>query len=144
MNDLEEEREKDMAKILIVDDEEDVRIALKQVLERAGYEVSVAATGNEGLDLMKLEAADLVITDVIMPGIDGITIAQKIREKYRDTRIIVISGGGKAAPDPYEPDAISTRSYLASASSAGADRTLTKPFDRNEILRVVRSLLDET
>jgi CheY-like chemotaxis protein len=144
MNGLEEEREKDMAKILIVDDEEDVRIALKQVLERAGYEVSVAATGNEGLDLMKQEAADLVITDVIMPGIDGITTARKIREKYRDTRIIVISGGGKAAPDPYEPDAISTRSYLASASSAGADRTLTKPFDRNEILRVVQSLLEES
>jgi CheY-like chemotaxis protein len=144
MSGLEEEREKDMAKILIVDDEEDVRIALKQVLERAGYEVSVAATGNEGLDLMKQEAADLVITDVIMPGIDGITTARKIREKYRDTRIIVISGGGKAAPDAYEPDAISTRSYLASASSAGADRTLTKPFDRNEILHVVRSLLEES
>ena len=144
MTGLEEEREKDMAKILIVDDEEDVRIALKQVLERAGYEVSVAATGNEGLDLMKRDAADLVITDVIMPGIDGITTARKIREKYRDTRIIVISGGGKAAPDPYEPDAISTRSYLASASGEGADRTLTKPFDRNEILRVVRSLLEES
>ena len=133
-----------MAKILIVDDEEDVRIALKQVLERAGYEVSVAATGNEGLDLMKRETPDLVITDVIMPGIDGIATARQIREKYRDTRIIVISGGGKAAPDPYEPDAISTRSYLASASSAGADRTLTKPFDRNEILDVVRTLLEES
>ena len=133
-----------MAKILIVDDEEDVRIALQQVLERAGYDVTVAATGNEGLDLLKKERADLVITDVIMPGIDGITTARKIRERYRDTRIIVISGGGKAAPDPYEPDAISTRSYLASASSAGADRTLTKPFDREELLRVVRSLLDES
>ena len=133
-----------MAKILIVDDEEDVRIALQQVLERAGYDVTVAATGNEGLDLLKKERADLVITDVIMPGIDGITTARKIREKYRDTRIIVISGGGKAAPDPYEPDAISTRSYLASASSAGADRTLTKPFDREELLRVVRGLLDES
>jgi two-component system response regulator RegX3 len=132
-----------MAKILIVDDEEHVRAALKQVLERAGYEVAVAATGNEGLELMRREGADLVITDVIMPGIDGITTARKIREKFRDTRIIVISGGGKAAPEPYEPDAISTRSYLASASSAGADRTLTKPFDRDEILRVVRSLLDE-
>jgi CheY-like chemotaxis protein len=132
-----------MAKILIVDDEEHVRAALKQVLERAGYEVAVAATGNEGLELMRQEGADLVITDVIMPGIDGITTARKIREKFRDTRIIVISGGGKAAPEPYEPDAISTRSYLASASSAGADRTLTKPFDRDEILRVVRSLLDE-
>ncbi|NCF25357.1 MAG: response regulator [Gammaproteobacteria bacterium] len=133
-----------MAKILIVDDEEDVRIALQQVLERAGYEVSVAATGNEGLDLLNKERADLVITDVIMPGIDGITTARKIREKYRGTRIIVISGGGKAAPEPYEPDAISTRSYLASASSAGADRTLTKPFDRDELLRVVRSLLGES
>jgi CheY-like chemotaxis protein len=135
---------KKMAKILIVDDEEDVRIALQQVLERAGYEVSVAATGNEGLDLLNKERADLVITDVIMPGIDGITTARKIREKYRGTRIIVISGGGKAAPEPYEPDAISTRSYLASASSAGADRTLTKPFDRDELLRVVRSLLGES
>lgn len=133
-----------MAKILIVDDEEDVRIALQQVLERAGYEVRVAATGNEGLDLLNKERADLVITDVIMPGIDGITTARKIREKYRGTRIIVISGGGKAAPEPYEPDAISTRSYLASASSAGADRTLTKPFDRDELLRVVRSLLGES
>ncbi|HSN52940.1 MAG TPA: response regulator [Woeseiaceae bacterium] len=132
-----------MARILIVDDEEHVRAALKQVLERAGYEVAVAATGNEGLELMKREGADLVITDVIMPGIDGITTARKIREKFRNTRIIVISGGGKAAPEPYEPDAISTRSYLASASSAGADRTLTKPFDRQEILRAVKSLLEE-
>jgi len=133
-----------MARILIVDDEEDVRIALKQVLERAGYEVTVAATGNEGLDVMKREGADLVITDVIMPGVDGIATAKKIREKYRDTRIIVISGGGRTAPDPYEPDAISTRSYLASASKAGADQTLTKPFDRDELLRVVRDLLDES
>lgn len=133
-----------MAKILIVDDEEQVRASLKQVLERAGYEVTVAATGNEGLELMQRDGADLVITDVIMPGIDGITTAQTIREQYRNTRIIVISGGGRAAPDPYEPDAISTQSYLASASKAGADHTLTKPFDREEILRVVRSLLDET
>ena len=133
-----------MARILIVDDEEDVRIALQQVLERAGYEVTVAATGNEGLDIMKKHGADLVITDVIMPGVDGISTARQIREKYRDTRIIVISGGGRTAPEPYEPDAISTRSYLASASSAGADQTLTKPFDRNELLRVVRDLLDES
>ena len=133
-----------MARILIVDDEEDVRIALKQVLERAGYEVSVAASGNEGLEVMKQEGADLVITDVIMPGVDGIATAKQIREKYRDTRIIVISGGGRTAPEPYEPNAISTRSYLASASKAGADQTLTKPFDRDELLRVVKDLLDES
>ena len=133
-----------MAKILIVDDEEDVRISLKQVLERAGHDVSVAKSGAEGLDMMKRDAADLVITDVIMPGIDGIATARQIREKYRNTRIIVMSGGGKTAPEPYEPDAIKTRSYLASASGAGADSTLTKPFDRNEILRMVQKLLDES
>lgn len=131
-----------MARILIVDDEEDVRIALQQVLERAGYEVTVAASGSEGLEVMNKQGADLVITDVIMPGVDGIATARQIREKYRDTRIIVISGGGRTAPEPYEPDAISTRSYLASASNAGADQTLTKPFDREELLRVVQELLD--
>ena len=92
---------------------------------------------------MQEEGADLVITDVIMPGLDGISTAKEIREKYRDIRIVVISGGGRTAPEPYEPDAISTRSYLASASSAGADQTLTKPFDRQELLRVVQDLLEK-
>jgi len=128
---------------MVIDDEEDVREVLKQVLERAGYEVTVAANGKEGLELMRREGADLVITDVIMPGIDGVTTVKTIREKFRNTRIIVISGGGNVAPKSYEPNAISTTAFLASASNAGADRTLTKPFDRDELIAAIKSLLDE-
>jgi len=132
-----------MARILVIDDEEDVREVLQQVLERAGYEVSVAASGKEGLELMRKGGADLVITDVIMPGIDGVTTVKKIREKFRNTRIIVISGGGNVAPKSYEPNAISTTAFLASATNAGADRTLTKPFDRDELIAAIKSLLVE-
>lgn len=130
-----------MAKIIIIDDEEDVRGVLKQVLQRAGYDVSVAAGGEEGIEILQKEGADLVITDIIMPGIDGVATVKKIREKFRNTRILVISGGGYVPPMEYEPDAISTTAFLTSAIDAGADRTLTKPFERQELIGVVEELL---
>ena len=131
-----------MAKIIVIDDEEDIRIVLKQVLERAGYEVAVAESGKEGLKLMEEGGADLVITDVIMPGMDGVSLTREIREKFRDTRILVISGGGNVAPKSYEPGAISTTAFLSSAKNAGADQTMTKPFDREELMRIIGELLD--
>ena len=137
------EREKVMAKILVIDDEEHIRDVLKQVLERAGYDVVVAADGKEGLETLAAQGADLVITDVIMPGIDGVATVQKIREKFVNTRIIVISGGGNVAPLDYEPGAIATNAYLASAENAGADRTMTKPFNRQEILDAINELMTE-
>ena len=132
-----------MAKILVIDDEEDVRDVLKLVLERAGFDVCVAADGREGLQLLEEQGIDLVITDVIMPGIDGVETVQRIREKFLNTRIIVISGGGNVAPLEYEPEAISTTAFLASAESAGADRTMTKPFDRQELLDAINELMAE-
>jgi len=131
-----------MAKIIVIDDEEDIRVVLKQVLERAGYDVSVAESGKEGLKLMEEEGADLVITDVIMPGMDGVSLTREIREKFRDTRILVISGGGNVAPKSYEPGAISTTAFLSSAKNAGADQTMTKPFDRQELMKIISELLD--
>lgn len=131
-----------MAKIIVVDDEEDIRNVLKQVLERAGYEVQVAESGKDGLELLKKGGADLVITDVIMPGMDGVSLTREIREKFRDTRILVISGGGNVAPASYEPGAISTTAFLSSAKNAGADQTMTKPFDRQELMRIIGELLD--
>ena len=130
-------------KILIIDDEKDVRIVLREVLQRAGYEALVAADAREGLDKLADEGIDLVITDVIMPGMDGVATVEKIREGYPDVPIIVISGGGNVAPMDYEPGAISTSAYLASASNAGADRTLTKPFERQELVKVVDELLSD-
>jgi CheY-like chemotaxis protein len=131
-----------MANILIIDDEKDVRNVLKEVLERAGYDAIIAANAREGLEKLESKGADLIITDVIMPGIDGVAAVKQIREDYPDVPIIVISGGGNVAPMDYEPGAISTSAYLASATRAGANRTLTKPFERQELLDVVRALLD--
>ena len=132
-----------MANILIIDDERDVRIVLKEVLQREGYDVTLAVNGREGLQKLESGGADLVITDVIMPGIDGVAIVGEIREMHPEMPIIVISGGGNVAPMNYEPGAISTSAYLASAKTAGADRTLTKPFERKELVFAVKELLGD-
>ena len=130
-----------MNKILVIDDEEDIRIVMQQVLELEGYDVSVAADGQEGIGILENERADLVITDVIMPGMDGVATLEKIREKWPDMPVIVISGGGNVAPMDYQPAAIATNAYLASASNAGASLSMTKPFERVDLLNAVKSLL---
>ena len=130
-----------MARILIIDDEKDIRTVLREVLKRAGHETEIAANAQEGLDKLTDDGIDLVITDVIMPGLDGVAAIGRIRENHPGMPIIVISGGGNVAPMEYEPGAISTTAFLASATKAGADRTLTKPFDRQELLDAVNDLL---
>ena len=132
-----------MARILVIDDEKDIRVVLRQVLEREGHEVDVAAGGDEGLKLLESNGADMVITDIIMPGIDGVATLGKIKQSWPKVPVIVISGGGNVAPASYEPGAIATNAYLASAERAGADCTLTKPFDRKELLDAVSNLLQE-
>ena len=129
-----------MTRVIIIDDEEDIRIVLKEVFVRAGFDVAVASDGNEGLDLIRETGADLVITDIIMPGSSGVETAYDIRMEFPNTKIIVMSGGGNAGPLEYEPSAIATSAYLASAEAAGADMTITKPFDRKEIVRAAIEL----
>jgi len=130
-----------MARIIIIDDEKDVREVLKEVLERAGFDVEIAANGDDGLELLRSKGADVVITDIIMPGKNGVETVHDIRKHFPKTRVIVISGGGNVAPMEYEPSAIKTSAYLASAAVEGADVTLTKPFDRQEILDAVSQLI---
>jgi CheY-like chemotaxis protein len=130
-----------MNRILVIDDEKDIRTALKQILELEGYEVDLAANGKDGLAKLEEHGADLVITDIIMPGIDGVATVGHIKKSRPNLPVIVISGGGNVAPASYEPGAISTSAFLASAQQAGAERTLTKPFERQEILGAIRELL---
>jgi len=132
-----------MTRVMIIDDEEDIRIVLKEVFTRAGFDVVVASDGNEGLNMLREEPADLVITDIIMPGSDGVETAYDIRMEFPKTKIIVMSGGGNLGPVDYEPSAISTTAYLASAESVGADLTITKPFDREELIRAARELIEQ-
>ena len=132
-----------MKKLLVIDDEKDVRATVKEILVRAGYEVEVASNGQEGLDKLRESGADLVITDIIMPGIDGVAVLRQVRDEHPGIPVIVISGGGNIAPLEYEPAAIKTGAYLASAKIAGADVTLTKPFARKELIEVVQQLLGD-
>jgi CheY-like chemotaxis protein len=129
-----------MTKVIVIDDEEDIRIVLKEVFMRAGFEVEVASSGDEGMSLLREHGADLVITDIIMPGSDGVETAYDIRMEFPKIKIIVMSGGGNASTLGYEPAAITTNAYLASAAAIGADLTLTKPFDREELIKAAKEL----
>ena len=129
-----------MGSILIIDDEEDIRDALQIVLESVGHNVKVASNGNEAVELQRSEPADLIITDVIMPGKDGVDTIKEIRQEFPGIRIIAISGGGGVQPTEYVPEAITTTAYLAAAKEAGADMVFTKPFERNVLIQAVDDL----
>jgi DNA-binding response OmpR family regulator len=132
-----------MTRVIVIDDEEDVRIVLRETLVRAGFEVEVASTGDEGLELMRQNKADLVVTDVVMPGKDGVATANDIRMEFPNTKIIVISGGGSGGIGGYAPEAIKTTAFLAAAAAVGADITMTKPFSREELVNVALALTSE-
>jgi DNA-binding response OmpR family regulator len=127
--------------ILLIDDEIDVRDSVEKVLCREGYEVSTAENVEQGLKLLDEQHIEVLITDVIMPGIDGVKAIRLVREKNPNIRIIAISGGGNFGPKSYQPQAITTTAYLQAATEAGADWVLTKPFDRSEIVDAVRRLV---
>jgi len=113
-----------MANILVVDDEVEVGAVIRRVLERAGYTVTVANNATAGLDAVVRQPPDVVITDVIMPKVNGVELIKVLRERYPGIRLIAISGGGSFGPLAYKPDAISTHAYLAAAREAGAEEIL--------------------
>ncbi len=129
-----------MLRVLIIDDEEDIRDVLYDVLNRAGFEIDVASTGEEGLDKLRSKPPDVIVTDIIMPGKDGIATIREIRKELPNAKIIAISGGGNLGPDAYEPNSIKTTAYLAAAGEAGADVILPKPFDREALMEAIRTL----
>ena len=118
-------------RILVIDDEELVRLTLRQTLEKAGYEVAEAQDGKEGLEIQNEVPVDLVITDIIMPEMDGMEMIHALRQKHPDVKVIAISGGGRAG----------TAGYLNLAKKIGAHHVLPKPFDRQELLQLVKTTL---
>jgi CheY-like chemotaxis protein len=130
-----------MANILVVDDEVEVGIAIRRVLERAGHIVSVANNATAALNVVVQQAPDVVITDIIMPKVHGVELIKILRERFPRIRVIAISGGGSFGTQGYKPDAISTHAYLAAAREAGAAEVLTKPFDITDLIGAIRRLL---
>jgi len=131
-----------MKHLLVVDDEPFVRDALKRVLEGEAVAVDTAPDAESALGRLQNQPIDVVIVDVIMPGMDGVQLIKQLRADFPSVRIVAISGGGNFELSGYRPEAVSTRAYLAAATNAGADATLAKPFDTAELEAVVRPLLE--
>jgi CheY-like chemotaxis protein len=130
-----------MHSILVIDDEPDVRDAVKRVLDRAGYSVRTADSAVDAMVEIERIPTDVVITDIIMPKIDGVQIIESIRKVFPSVRIIAISGGGNFGITAYQPTAITTTAYLASAQQAGAHLVLTKPFESIDLIQAIENVL---
>jgi two-component system KDP operon response regulator KdpE len=115
-------------KVLIVDDELAIRDALGRKLRREGFSVTLAGSGLEGLRAFHTERPDLVILDIVMPEMDGLTVCQRIRE-VAETPIMMLSA-----------QAI-TEEHIVQGLSAGADEYLVKPIRLNEFVARVQALL---
>ena len=130
-----------MHTILVIDDEPDVRDGIKRVLGRAGFAVRVVDNATDAmLELTRL-AADVVITDIIMPKVNGVDAIDCIVREFPMVRIIAISGGGNFDVSGYQPAAITTTAYLSAAKRAGAHLILTKPFESRELIAAVEQVM---
>jgi CheY-like chemotaxis protein len=127
-----------MASILVVDDEPDVAEAIQSVLEHAGFTVVTANSAQHGLAAVEQQSFDVVVTDIIMPKVNGLELIRRLRTRYPRVRVIAISGGGSFGPLSLKPEAISTHAFIAAARDAGAEEVLTKPFDMDDLLAAVR------
>ena len=114
----------------MVDDRPDILGFVRLGLQRAGYAVEVAANGREALEHQRARAADVLITDIFMPEVDGIETIERFRREWPATRIIAMSSGAAKMQD-----------YLRIATQLGVDATLPKPFSVDELLHAVRSVL---
>src|SRR5260221_10061633 len=106
-------------RVLVVDDNADMRLSMRLILEQAGYKVELAANGKEALEVQKVHPAQLLITDLFMPEADGFETIERFRKQYPEMRIVAISGGGKPAM---------RTDHLPVAREIGAHATLHKPF----------------
>lgn len=122
-----------MKRILVIDDEEQIRNVLKKILERSGYKVSTANNGADGLHKFKRNPSELVITDLTMPEMDGMEAITRITKLAPGTKIIAISGGGERFPDY----------FLPMAGESGAHMTFKKPVSAKEIVRAVEEMIGE-
>jgi two-component system chemotaxis response regulator CheY len=123
-----------MAQILLIDDMKGVRRTLSAVLKRAGHTIVEADDGGAGLELLKSQRFDLVITDMLMPQHDGMEVLLFLEQQPNRPKVLAISGGGSQVS--------ADEAFLLARSKA--DATLAKPFDNADLLAAVDKLLKVT
>ena len=120
-----------MISILIIDNDAYMRDWLREMLLEAHYDVRVASNGRVALQQLQEQSATLVITEMLLPEMDGVETIVAIRHSFPNTRIIAITGGGLLAP----------RGYLQLARALGVDSALAKPFSQSEVLDTINEIL---
>jgi DNA-binding response OmpR family regulator len=118
-------------RILIAEDEPSIVVSLEFLLTHAGYEVHVAASGDEALRALYRVRPDLVLLDLMLPLVDGFDICQRLRAEPQlaATKVVVLTAKGRA-------------SEIEKGLALGADAYVTKPFGTRELMTTIRSLLD--
>ena len=119
--------------ILIVDDEPGIVVPIQFLMEQQGYLVMIAERGEDALDLIYKYKPDLVLLDIMLPGIDGYDVCEIIRlnPDYRNIKILFLTAKGR------EVD-------IAKGLALGADAYITKPFSNDELVASVKELLENT
>ena len=120
-----------MARVLVIDDDEDIRTLVAAMLERAGHKPEVAADGATGLRMFGQSKPHLVLTDISMPGLDGHDVISALRVMHDDVPIIAISGGSEVAKDE----------LLLQAARLGASEVIMKPFEFEQLAGAVSRAL---
>ena len=123
-----------MAKeILIVDDEPNVVVPIQFLMEQQGYRVMIAERGEDALDLIYQYKPDLVLLDIMLPGIDGYEVCEIVRlnPNFRKVKIIFLTAKGR-------------EEEIAKGLALGADVYITKPFSNTELVAKVKELLEKT
>ena len=115
-------------KILVIDDDESLRRVLEYNLAQEGYAVLTASSGEQGLDLLRKEGADLVVTDVRMPGMDGLQVLEGVRKVDPNIQVIILTAFG-------------TIEMAVEAMKAGAFHYISKPFNRDELKLTIKKAL---
>ena len=120
------------SRILLVEDDEPFADMLQKTLIQAGYAIVRACDGKEALHLYDAQRPHLVLTDLIMPDMEGVELIIELRRRHPGVKIIAMSGGGRNSPGV----------YLSTAQLLGAARTLPKPFSNPELLAAIQAVLN--
>src|SRR3990172_9301630 len=120
-----------MAHVLVVDDEDQMRKLIRLALQQEGHTVVEAPNGKRAIQHIQEAEINLVISDVVMPGMDGLELIREIRRTHPGIKVLAISGAGKEGPGL----------YLNIAEHFGADAILMKPFTPDQLIEKVLALL---
>lgn len=128
-----EQRRMTLKQVLLLDDDDSLRASVRQILEKAGYQVADYPNGTFALAYCREHRPELVITDMVMPEAPGYEVIVSLRHHCPKIKILAVSGGSRLSP----------REYLDLAKLVGADMAIPKPFQARSLLQAVRQLLGE-